>query len=209
MKKVIIFDFDGTTASTMDVADLIYMKISNSFGFKKFTQKEINELKHLSIHDRMKKHSLSIFQLPKLVRKIRKILVELIDQAPIFEGMKPLLEDLSRSGYTLAILSSNSKENIMHFVNKHEIDVFEYICGGAAFFGKEQKLKKLIRKFKVNKEEVIYVGDEVRDILSCKSFGIDIVAISYGFDDKDILKVAEPTYLAGNIMELRNILESR
>jgi phosphoglycolate phosphatase len=36
----------------------------------------------------------------------------------------------------------------------------------------------MIERFHIKKDEVIYIGDEVRDIHSCKEIGIKIIAVS-------------------------------
>lgn len=204
MKKMIIFDFDGTISNSVDIIYKVYEKLSNEYGFKRFSHEEIHELKMLSIHERLKKHKVSIFQLPKLARKTRRIVSELIEETYPFEGMKDLLEVLKEKGYILSIVSSNSKKNIVSFFKHHDLIEFDHIYGKASFFGKERLIKKLLKKEKNTKS--IYVGDELRDIVSAKEVPIDIISVVWGFDDITLLEAEGPNYIAHTVDELKELL---
>ncbi|MBU1143549.1 MAG: HAD hydrolase-like protein [Firmicutes bacterium] len=204
MKNMIIFDFDGTISNSVDIVYRVYEKLATEYGFKHFTHEEIHELKMLSIHERLKKHHVSIFQLPKLARKTRKIVSELIEETYPFEGIKDLLELLKEKGLILSIVSSNSKKNIESFIRNHGLIEFDYIYGKASFFGKERLIRKLLKKEKDAK--AIYVGDELRDIVSAKEVPIDIISVTWGFDDITLLEAEEPTYITTSIEGLKDLL---
>ncbi|PKK98054.1 MAG: hypothetical protein CVV57_08980 [Tenericutes bacterium HGW-Tenericutes-2] len=204
MKKMIIFDFDGTISNSVDIVYRVYEKLSKEYGFKHFTHEEIHELKMLSIHERLKKHKVSIFQLPKLARKTRRIVSELIEETYPFDGMKELLALLKEQGFILSIVSSNSKHNIESFIKNHDLIEFDHIYGKASFFGKERLIRKLLRKEKHTKS--IYVGDELRDIVSSKEVPIDIISVTWGFDDITLLEAESPNYIANTVDELKELL---
>jgi phosphoglycolate phosphatase len=204
MKKMVIFDFDGTISNSMHLAYQIYEELSRKYGFKQFTHEEINELKTLSIHERLKKHHISIFKLPRLARKTRKIIQNLMADVYPFEGMKQLMDELKNHGYFIGIVSSNSEKNIQNFLEHHQFCKMDIILGKASFFGKERLLKKIQRKFK--NTAMLYVGDEVRDIISCKNVGIRVASVTWGFDDIELLSGAEPDYLVTDMDTLKKVL---
>jgi len=203
-KGLIIFDFDGTIADSTDIAYQVYETLAYTYGFKMLTKEEINELQTLSIQERLKKHKISIFQLPKLARKTRKIVKELVHKTYPYVGMKNLLIKLREEGYLLTIVSSNSKSNIEDFMKLHDLPKFDLILGNASFFGKEKRIKKVMKHFKG--VDAIYVGDELRDIISCQSIPIPIISVSWGFDDEALLKAADPDYVAHDIKTLEHML---
>jgi len=204
MKNMIIFDFDGTISNSVDIVYKVYEKLSKEYGFKRFTHEEIHELKMLSIHERLKKHKVSIFQLPRLARKTRRIVSELIDETYPFDGMKELLFLLKEEGFMISIVSSNSKKNIKSFSKHHDLIEFDYIYGKASFFGKERLISKLMKK--VKNTHFVYVGDELRDIVSAKEVPIDIVSVTWGFDDITLLEAESPNYIANSVEELKDLL---
>jgi phosphoglycolate phosphatase len=204
MEKLIIFDFDGTISNSLDIAYKVYEALSEKYGFKRFTKEEINEFKALSIQERFKRHHISIFKLPKLARKTRNIISDLMHETNPFPEMPELLKELKDKGYKLAIVSSNSKKNILEFLKVHQMISFDHIYGKASFFGKERLMKKALKKFK--NHDSIYVGDELRDIVSSKSVGLKIASVSWGFDDRILLEGAEPDYILDNVSSLREVL---
>ena len=204
MKKMIVFDFDGTISNSVDIVYRVYEKLANEYGFRHFTHEEIHELKMLSIHERLKKHHVSIFQLPKLARKTRRIVSDLIDETFPFEGIKELLALLREKGFILAIVSSNSKKNIEKFFINHDLTPFDYVYGKASFFGKERLISKLLKK---EKDAVsVYVGDELRDIVSAKEVPIKMISVTWGFDDITLLEAEEPDFITTSVQGLQELL---
>jgi len=202
--KLIIFDFDGTIADSTHLTFQIYEKLSESFGLKAFTETEIIELKALTMHERLKKHQISIFQVPRLARKTRKIVSELMTEIKPFDGMKDVMETLTHKGYEIGIVSSNSKKNITKFLNHYGFPHPKLIYGKASFFGKRKHLKRMHRKLKSN--DTYYVGDEIRDILACEGIEIKMIAVTWGFDDEALLKETNPSYIARKPEEIIKIV---
>jgi len=146
MKKVVIFDFDGTIANTTELSYQVYEGLFAHYKEKKLSHKEIDDLKRLPLKERMKKQKVSIFKIPSLIRKTRKILAEIIDQAEIYADMKEMLYFLKEQGVILIIVSSNSASNIKVFLKKEKIDVFDHIEAGSSYFGKARRIKKILKK---------------------------------------------------------------
>jgi len=105
------------------------------------------------------------------------------------------LNNLSKK-YDLGIISSNSESNIKSFLDKHNLtSLFSYIHTDSSLFGKHTILKKFCRKFKIEYSNVIYIGDEDRDILAAKKMKIKVVSVTWGYNDKSLLEKEKPDYL--------------
>ena len=207
MKKTcLIFDFDGTIADSTDIAYQVYETLAYKYGFDKLTKEEINELQALSIQERLKRHKISIFKLPRLARKTRKIVSDLLHKTYPFDGMSDLLSHLKAKGYTLTIVSSNSKQNIMEFMDMHDLPAFDLIKGKASFFGKERLIKKVIKKYPYHNH--IYIGDELRDIVSCQNVKVPIISVTWGFDDATLLEAAGPDCIVDTMEQLESCITS-
>ncbi|MEL6495845.1 MAG: HAD-IA family hydrolase, partial [Cyanobacteria bacterium J06623_7] len=124
------------------------------------------------------------------------------DLKPI-PGIKSVLLNLQRQGYTLGIVTSNNRENVDIFLAKNELDkLFSYIYSGTAIFGKHRVLERVFRDHGVSKSDVIYVGDETRDIRSARKSHIPVAAVSWGFNAAEILIAHQPDYLVNSPDEL-------
>ena len=53
---------------------------------------------------------------------------------------------------------------------------------------------------------MIYVGDEVRDIEASQSARVASIAVTWGFNSRDILSEAKPSFLAHSPSDLHEFL---
>ena len=65
-----------------------------------------------------------------------------------------------------------------------------------------------MEKHNLKPQEIIYVGDEVRDIQACKKIGVKIIAVSWGYNSKEILDREKPDYLVNKPIEIPKILKN-
>lgn len=119
----------------------------------------------------------------------------------------PLLSELHRNErFHLGILTSNTHENVKQFLEKNELDFFEFIRTGKSVFGKSHLINKIVRQRKVAKSSVYYVCDEIRDIEATKKSGIKSIAVTWGYNTKDALIKENPDFLVDTPDELRGII---
>jgi phosphoglycolate phosphatase len=122
-------------------------------------------------------------------------------------GIESILNQIILMDYQLGIVSSNSEENIRKFLQKHQWhNLFEIICCGTTIFGKAQVLNKLLRTQTLAAEEVIYVGDETRDIDAAKMVNIKVIAVTWGFNSRSILAEHDPDFLIDRPEEILQVL---
>jgi phosphoglycolate phosphatase-like HAD superfamily hydrolase len=48
---------------------------------------------------------------------------------------------------------------------------------------------------KTTGQRAVYVGDEVRDIVAARKAGVDVAAVSWGYNTREVLAKHEPDYL--------------
>ena len=73
---------------------------------------------------------------------------------------------------------------------------------------KAQNFRKLFSDFKINSSEVLYIGDSYKDIVSCRSVGVDIISVNYY--DTAIYKTLEennPGKVVRDIADLESKLD--
>gem|GEM_PF-5446067 len=44
--------------------------------------------------------------------------------------------------------------------------------------GKTSMIKKLMKRHGIKKEEAVYIGDEVRDIMTCRPIDLPVISVS-------------------------------
>lgn len=208
-QKVIIFDFDGTIANSLDTLVTISNRLAEQFGYKQTSQSELAELKKLTSREIIKQSGISIFKVPFLLRKVKAEMSFEIKNLKLFPGIREVLIELESMGHKLVIISSNSKSNILAFLDHNNLEnIFYYIYSGTTVFGKDKVINKFIRQENINIEDVIYVGDETRDIESAKKSKVLAIAVSWGFNTKEALAKENPDFLIEQPQELISVVEN-
>lgn len=207
--KVIIFDFDGTIADTFDAIVNITNRLAAQFGYKQTSREEIAQLQNLSSRQVIAASGVSIFTLPFLIRKVRADLNNEIPNVTAFSGIKESLIELKNQGIKLGIISSNSKSNIEVFLEINGLkNLFDFTYTGAKLFGKSKIISKLLKQENINPEAAIYVGDETRDIEAAAKSQVKAIAVSWGFNSKEVLAAQNPDFLIHHPKELIDAINS-
>ncbi|MGL5062690.1 MAG: HAD-IA family hydrolase [Microcoleus sp.] len=194
MPKVIIFDFDGTLADSLDVLLSISNRLSAEFGFKSATKEELAQLSNLTSWQILKYSGISIFKFPLLIARLKTELQSEIPRIQLFSGIKEVLLELKSLGFQLGIITSNSRENVVASLENNGLqNIFNFIYSGTTF-GKHKVIKRWLKQEKVAPEEVVYVGDEIRDIEAARRTGIKIIAVGWGFNSKEALAAHHPDF---------------
>ncbi len=204
--NTIIFDFDGTLVNSDTLIESTFIKLKDELGLQDISLKKIKSFKHLSLKDKIKLFNISPLKLPKIIKRVQEEMGNNLNMISWNPGIISLLEKLSKEQYQLGVLSSNSTKNLNAFFSASQISRFEFVKSGNNLFGKDKDLKKLIKEQKLIKENILYVGDEVRDIEACQKIGVDIAAVSWGFEEKELLNKHNPTYLVNDPKELLKII---
>ncbi len=206
MKKLVIFDFDGTLADTNEVSYQIYAVMCERYNVPLLTPEELHDLKKLPVKERLKIMSVPLYKVPKLVRQSWDLYYEYMDSVHYFEGIEALLETLHQHNIKTVIVSSNHKRNIEAFLSHQRVHYFSEIYGKARVFGKERLIKKVLKKHRIEMQDALYVGDELRDIEACLKLNMPIASVTWGFDRESMLKKLNPEGIANTTEELKHII---
>lgn len=208
MIKHIMFDFDGTIADSYDVGIAILFKMIDKHNLRKISIDELEELKGHSIKSRFKYIGVPLRKIPRISKDVFAEIKEQVPSLLPYKDIRQVLYDLKDQGYLLSILSSNSTDVIQEFLKINDLQIFEEVIVSNGLFNKQKYIKKYIKKYNLDKKQLIYVGDEQRDINSCKKADIDMIAVSWGFDPIALLKIGKPKYLIDSPLELLPIINS-
>ena len=201
--KTIIFDFDGTIADTLETIATLYNKIAHDFNCKPVSFEEKEKFRSMKTHEFLKECNIPVLLLPVLAIKIKAELRFEIRKVKAISGIVEALHDIKNAGYNIGVMSSNSVENINIFLKENSIEkLFDFVHSGKNIFGKDKVIFRLLSKHKLKKEQVIYVGDETRDIEALKRIKLPIIAVSWGFNSHSVLEKLNPEGLIDNPNDL-------
>lgn len=201
MVKEIVFDFDGTIALTLEASVRAVNKLSEKYGFRKVTNEDVEIFREKGWKQAIKGFKVSILKIPQILLDGQKEMAKEIEAVEMVEGLDRVLIELKKKGYVLGVLTSNSLENAERFFDKYNLK-FDYVYSEKTLFGKEKAINKLLEDRGLNKEEIVYVGDETRDWEACEKAGVKMIGVGWGFNTAEALKKNGLENVAISPMEL-------
>lgn len=190
-----IFDFDGTLVDSFHIVIQKFNLLANDFNFRKIHIEEVPEIRNLSSSELIKYLKIPIYKIPIVLHRARNYLQQEITKIPPFEGMPKVLHELSTAGFSLGIVTSNSEENVISWLNGHALNqYFNFIQVDSSYVGKKRILKQAMKIYKIGK--AFYIGDETRDIIAAKQCSMSSIAVTWGFNSEKILSQYQPHYIA-------------
>lgn len=202
MRTIILFDFDGTIADSVYSIFKIVNILAEKYSFTSIHEKDMESYRNETVSNIFKKLHVPLYKLPLLAIDTKQLQSKEIPFIKPIAGIKEALTELKDAGYTLGILTSNGKENVEEFLKRNDLELFEYITSDSSLFGKDKVIKKFMKQNHVTNKEIVYVGDEIRDIEACNKVSVPVIAVTWGFNSKQALIKYKPTYTIDTPSEL-------
>jgi phosphoglycolate phosphatase len=199
--RYVLFDFDGTLADTFVLVMTLMNKYAGLFRYSAVPEAEFPRLRGLDSRSLIGSFGISALQLPFVAWAVKRDLRAHVADLKSFEGMGPALTSLAGEA-DLAIVSSNSAENIAAFLRHNGFgEIFKNIHTARSVFGKHKPIRQFVKSLGAG-ADVIYVGDETRDIDAAVKAGVRTVAVSWGYATRDTLASRRPDAIVDSPSEL-------
>lgn len=179
--RLAMFDFDGTLADSLGWFARTMPEVAARHGLARLDEAEWEALRGLDARAIMARLGLPWWKLPALTRDMRRRMRADIATIPVFPGIDTLFSTLARNGVGIAIVTSNSEENVRAVLGERMVAEVDAFACGVSMFGKRQKLGDTIRRCRRTREESVYVGDEIRDAEAAAALGIDFIGVAWGY----------------------------
>ena len=201
MKKLVIFDLDGTLLNTIgDLADAVdYVMRSRNLPehtnaeYRQMVGGGIKRLVERALPEELSKNEQYV---EECVTQFRRYYVDNIDRHTIpYEGIPELLRKLQSEGVLLAVASNKFQHGTERLVAKFFGDI-EFIAiegnrEGAPLKPDPAIIHNILCKAGVELSDAVMVGDSGIDIRTAAAANIDSIGVSWGF------RFAEELYDAG------------
>jgi len=206
--KCVVFDFDGTLADTEEKAFNIYNQLASKYKYSTVTMEELQHIKNLHIKEIKEIVDIPFYQFPRVLREGQKLLKEESSDINAFSpDIHAFFTELRKETAHTGILTSNIKKTVVQFLKTYELShEIEFIMC-SALMSKGKKIKKVLRKYDIDPREMLYVGDESRDIEACQKVGVDVVAVNWGYNTPLALERCKPTFMIENLWEVIDIVK--
>jgi phosphoglycolate phosphatase-like HAD superfamily hydrolase len=203
-KKLLIFDFDGTV---VDTKTLYYKSIYNQlrkFGFS-YDQVDRAIDVGMSIRNTLRKMGFSFIMTWYIKKKIMKNVEKGINEVKKCKDTDSIRKLKGRK----IVVSNSLREFVIPVIRHLDIeDEFEEVYGAEDFPDKEEFISQYIKKRKLNKKDVYYIGDRAADAKLAKSVGINSVIVvgKCTWDPVGRILKENPDFLINDLKDIGKII---
>jgi phosphoglycolate phosphatase len=202
----LIFDFDGTICDSYVAALESFNSLSEEFHYKRIPAERFESLRDLNSKDLFGTMEISPNLLQKVVERVVNSLHTKIGELHPVPGIEKALHALRLNGYRVGVLTSNSEKNVRAFADAHHLE-FDFVYGDGQLFAKHELLKSLMSDLSLSIKNVVYIGDETRDIETARKASVKVIAVDWGFNSSKILKEYKPDQLIHSPGELSDAVK--
>ena len=192
---LVIFDFDGTLADSAGWTAGVFNDVAERFGYRAVTADELQMLRGRTNREIIRYLGVPTWKMPLIVTHMRKLMTRDAGTIRLFGGVDELLRRLSEAGVRLAIVSSNTQDNIVRILGPENAARIQHYECGASLFGKAAKFRRVLKHSGIAADRAIAIGDEVRDIEAAREAGVSSGAVAWGYATDDLLREHDPTIM--------------
>jgi phosphoglycolate phosphatase len=205
---LVVFDWDGTI---MDSTTMIAQCIQHScrdLGIAQPTDEAAKYVIGLGLADTIAHIAPGLHadgQL-ELAARYRAHYLAREHEAPLYEGVKPLLEELRARGRLLAVATGKARRGLDRVLAttglRGHFDATR--CADEGFAKPHpDMLLHLLDATGVDAARAVMIGDTTHDLELASNAGVDAVAVSYGAHGETLLRSRASQHLASTVPELR------
>ncbi len=207
--RAVIFDLDGTL---VDGFDIIYESFNYSLktlGLKEIPIREIKKVIGPALSEGFRRlvPEHLVAEGVNLYRSYYK--ERYLERTILFDGVRELLKYLKDMKIIVGLITNKKVSFAEELLRYLKIDKFFDFVNGAeeGYLPKPDSeiMEKIMKEFKINKEETIYIGDSEIDGKFANNCGVDFIALGLGLSSEGNLYKHRPlTYLK----DMKSVLNS-
>jgi phosphoglycolate phosphatase len=203
--KLAIFDFDGTLADSFPFFSQVFNQLARRHGFKEMDPALAPAFRGYDARQIMSHVGLPSWKLPVVARDFIALMRENVTAIKPFEGVGEVLSHLTRSGVSLAVVSSNSYDNVSAVLGPESTRLIGHFECGMSIFGKPKRIAKVLGKAAMRSDEAIYIGDQMTDLEASRKAGIAFGAVSWGYGTIESLRALSPEEEFDRVADMKRI----
>jgi phosphoglycolate phosphatase len=207
--SLVVFDFDGTLADSLGWLASVMPETAARFRFSRVGPEKHDYLRSLDAAELLQYLKIPVWKIPIVALHLRKRMAREADSIPLYPGVSEMLEDLASGRLNLALLSSNSRNNVLRILGPRLSDCFDFFHCEVPYLGKTRQFGNLMKKSGCAPSEVLYIGDETRDLEAARSHGVDFGAVAWGFNNPSAFERHRPEYFFEKASDITRVLSDQ
>jgi phosphoglycolate phosphatase len=205
---LILFDFDGVLADTLDELLQYGQEACNDLGVRHFVVKEdLSTLEVMSLATFGRQLEVPEPLIEEFVQRCLSKIAEQESPPAIFAGLAKAVRDLSAK-HLLGIVTTNSAQNVKAFLIEYGLeDCIHAIYGIDLPGSKAEKISQARDQFSAAGEAVFMVGDSMSDMRAAKEASAKSIGVSWGHQSVEMLIRAKADFIVHSTQELMEVFE--
>lgn len=206
--KLLIFDWDGTLANSAQQIIFCLRAAIQELGLpmpepemlQQTVGRTIIDATHFLFPDLSYEKCLQV----QVIYRYHFFKIEAYN-APLFPGVRQLLQDLQLAGYEMAIATSKGRKGLNKSLNVHQLESFFSITrtiDEAHAKPHPQMLLDILEFLNIESSQALMIGDSVYDLQMAKNANIAGVAVASGANSADLLLQEQPLKCLSEVKEL-------
>lgn len=214
MIKVVILDFDGTLADTVELIVKTNQEVQRRMNYPVCTPETIISTIGLPLAQGIEAMypQEKLENLPQWVKVYREVFDNLKTQIvpALFPGVKETLEELTARGCICTVASSRGRESLNDFLREMGLSRYiSYVLGAEDVTRAKpfpDPVLKTLEKLGVSASEAIVVGDMPVDIQMGLGAGAYTCGVTYGNSNREALEASGAHYVIDSFSDLQGII---
>ena len=208
--RLLVFDWDGTIIDSASAIVECIQEAARDAGLQVPTRERAAHTIGLGLHDalRFAVPDLAAERYAEFVANYRKHFLVRQDTMRLFEGMRPLLESLSKK-HPLAVATGKSRRGLDRALDATGLKPFFMASRCADETNPKPHpamLLELMDQLGFEKNQTLMIGDTTHDLQMARSAGVDALAVTYGAHHEDGLRACRPLGCFSSVTELQQWL---
>lgn len=215
MKKILLFDLDGTLTDPKEGITKCVQYALKHFGIESETEELMCFIGPPLVDSFKEFYKMSEDDALVAVEKYRERFRDIgIFENGVYVGISHMLSKCKDMGYIIGLATSKPEEFAIRILEKYELaKYFDEITGSTMDGSRNNKtdvIKEAFARMNItecNIDEVLMIGDREHDIIGAKNCGIESVGVNFGYALDGELQAAGADYIVDSVNELEDLLE--
>jgi phosphoglycolate phosphatase len=208
---LIVFDWDGTLMDSTSTIVKCIQAAARDLGLPAPRDEAAAHVIGLGLQEAMRAAMPDIDPAlhPKMVERYRYHYLSKDHELVLFDGVRPMLEELSQEGYFLAVATGKSRVGLNRALNAVGLlSMFDATRCADETFSKPHPamLQELTRELGQDMRRTVMIGDTTHDLLMANNAGAIGVAVEYGAHPVAHLLSCQPLFSAQSVAHLHQWL---
>ena len=214
MKKLCIFDMDGTLVNTIDTISHFANTALNKFGYDSIPTDTYKVLVGNGSDILVQRMLKTLGKESDDHRELHSYYVDIYDKdfmyltAP-YDGIIDMLKELKRRGVSVAVLSNKDDQTAKKVANELFEDGLIDLCLGARpgvpLKPEPDAVFEIMKYFGVSADECLYIGDTGTDMKTAKNAGLYAIGVLWGFRSEEEIRENGADVIINDAMKIAKI----